>query len=1157
VVQSPRTPHEEILCELVADVLALDRVGLDDDFFAIGGHSLAAMRLIARVERAFGVSLEVREIFDRPIVSDLAASIAERTQGAGDAAARPALPKILPRPARLPLSYEQQRLWFLDRLHGTSSHYHMTSILPLRHAIDIAALRQAIDTLVARHEALRTRFTEDEDGPIQIVDPPGHPDPAVVDLSGLDAREQRRRISAELQLERSTPLDLVAGPPIRLKLITVAPEEHLLVRTIHHIVSDGWSTAIFRREFHTLYDAFRQGLENPLPPIAAHSADFAVWQRSTGTDQALDEYWDRQLAGMPLMLNLPTARPRPPLQTFRADLHRLMLTAEQSADLRRMCREHHTTLYMAMLAALGVLLSRYSGQDDVAIGSPFANRPDPLFEDSIGFFVNTVVLRVRTPATMTIGGLLAQVRTTALDAHAHQHIPFERIVERLAPPRRLDRSPVFQVTFALQNLPDVEPVGRPIAGRAGAQGDLRARFDLEVTAGERDGRVVVSWLYNRDLYDHAWIEQLATHYARILDAFVHDPACELGSIELLSEGERQAMADLRKVVESPAITVVERIEEEAAARPHATAVRCDGVSSSYSALNAHANRLSDWLTRHGAGPNDIVAVALPRSVALVTTVLGVLKSGAACLMLDPEYPSLHLSRTMDEVRPRAVITTTDTLPALPRDLDPILLDDPATVHALERAASTNPQAGRSRGRLRPDSAAYVAYTAGTSGKAKPAIVTHGGVMSTLVGLERDAPIQASDCVLALRTVASDAGLFDILRPLAAGATVILASSEDVLYPAALADLLRREQVTQLCAPPRVLRALTQAAPDAIVGCTVLVGRETVTPGGFLASDRIARTIFNLYGVTEASVWSTCGRLEAADARCSTAGTAIGHARVAILDAHLRQVPRGALGDVYIGGPGLARGYLHRSAATAARFVADPYGPPGSRMFATGDVARRMLDGDLELLDRRDDPASGGRLSDLQQIEAALCALEDIRDAAAAFPFGPDSRPVAHIVPVAGHSVEAATLMRVLSRVLPNVLVPETFVCVDALPLTPDGRLDRPRLGHVPARRAADDRPRTDTEETLAAIWRTLLQRDEVGLHDDFFRIGGHSLLAMRLATRIEQRFGVSVALKDVFDRPTLVALATAIEEQVLDEIERMPDDAANRLAWGTDAAGPA
>ena len=957
-----------------------------------------------RSERSQSLSPAKRALLERRLRG-------ERSQG--NALQRLDVP---PRPARLPLSYGQRRLWFIDRLFGKSPHYNLTGVMVLQGELDRAALDRTIATLVERHEVLRTRFTEVDGEPAQVIDSVVRIEPSIVDLAGLDREEQRRRILAEAQRERAQPFDLARGPLMRLTVFKKSEAEHVLFRTVHHIAWDGWSDAIFNREFRLLYDAYRHGADNPLAPLPMQYADFALWQRRQLTGPAQQEllaYWTRQLAGVPPTLDLPTARPRPAAQTLVGEIHGVLLSREQAAMVRQLCSAQQATVYMTMLAIFGVMLSRYTGRDDFVIGSPTANRPNAALEALVGFFVDSLVLRLRVRSAMRFRELLAQVSRTALEAYQHQDVSFERLVEALAPPRRLDTTPVFQVMFGLLPTPAAPSVSAgPEAEMAHAvltalvtSGEQPARFELEVHAWERQGRIGMTWLYNRHLFDRSWIARMARHYVRILEAVAADPDIELRRIDLMDAEERNEVIGMCPPP-APAerrATIMELVEAQAARTPNATAVVCGSERASYAEVNARANRLAHELVANAIGPEDIVGLALPRSVDLVIALLGVLKAGAAYLPLDPAgHPNSRLAFMLQDASPTCVIATRELAASLPPETRTVLLDEPATQAVLARRPARNPDDGA---RVRPVGGytpAYVMYTSGSTGTPKGVIVEHAALATFAHGVSGVVPFAPGARHVAITTPAFDISILELLLPLCRGAEVIVAAADEVHDPVALTALVRRHEATSMQATPSYWSLLIRQ--DALPPLRALVGGEALTADLARALSSTARHVCNLYGPTEATIWASShaiGERDLADGAPGivSIGRPLPSHGMYVLDQSLAPSPLGVPGELYISGQALARGYLRRVGLTATRFVANPYGLPGTRMYRTGDLARWSSDGTLEFMGRVDYQVKiRGFRVELGEIEEALRAHELVDDAVVTLQEnGPDKRLLGYVL----------------------------------------------------------------------------------------------------------------------------------------------------------------
>ena len=1124
--RAPRTPEEEILCELFAEVLGVPRVGLDDDFFELGGHSLLAMVLVSRVRATLGVELAIRTLFEAPRVGALGVRLREAETG------RPPLGRQ-ERPVPVPVSYAQQRLWFIDRLEERSTEYNVPEALRLRGMLDRPALERALNAIVARHESLRTRFALVDGVPVQEIVPTLQLAVPVEDLRALAARVQRERVQAVLREEWRTPFDLAKGPLVRLRLLQLGAEEHVLVRTVHHIVSDGWSQGVFNREFMVLYEAFRAGREDPLPPLAVQYADFALWQRrwlEAGALTAGLRYWREQLAGMPDRLALPTDRPRPVRQTFEAEVCQVVVSAAETAAIKQLGQTQQATLYMTLLAAFGVLLARHTGQDDIVVGSPIANRQDAQLEGLIGFFVNSLVLRLRVRPAQRFTDVLAEVRQTALEAYRYQDVPFERLVEELRPPRSLNTSPIFQVTFALQNAPMGTPQFTGLAVEPLPDAELRVRFDLEVHAAEHDGQLVVTWVYNRALFDRWRIEQMARHYAQVLRAVAADPEACIGEVELLDAAERRQLLEGWNATPQPgpATTVAERFEAQVAARPEAIAVVADGEAVSYATLNRRANQLAHRLSREGVGPEAVVGVLVARSVELVVALLGVVKAGGAYLPLDREDPAGRVSGMLADAGAVAVVTR-EGLPAgvsLPGGCRWVDLAEGAVGGEADAAAV-----------LHPGNRAYVMYTSGSTGRPKGVMVPHAAV--THLVLETNyVQLVAGDRVAQLANVTFDAATFEMWGALLHGAALVVLEEETVLNAPALARRLADEQITTAFFTTALFNQVARVTPAAFAGL------RYVLFGGELADPRWPRAVLqqgapaqllHVYGPTETTTFASWCALDAgAEDSTVPIGRPISGTRLYVLDAGLGPVPVGVVGELYVAGAGLARGYLGRCRLTAARFVADPYGAAGTRMYRTGDLARWRLDGRLEFVGRTDDQVKlrGFRI-ELGEIEAALHSQAEVAQAIAMLREGADGDKslVAYVMAAVGQRVDPVTVRQQLGTVLPDYMIPTTVVVLDGLPSLPSGKIDRTALP-VPDLRSgvAYRAPRTPEEEILCELFAEVLGVPRVGLDDDFFELGGHSLLAMVLVSRVRATLGVELAIRTLFEAPRVGALGVRLRE---------------------------
>ncbi len=1141
--RAPRTPEEEILCGLFAEVLGVERVGIEDNFFELGGHSLMATRLVSRIRTTLGVELAIRVLFEAPTVDKLSGRLREGGRK------RPGL-EGRARPERLRLSYAQQRLWFLDQLEGTSTEYNMPQALRLKGELDRGALEKTINAIVERHESLRTHFAMVEGEPVQVIERELRIAVPLEDLSGKGEEEREERVKAAMREEASKPFDLSRGPVVRMSLLKLGEQEHVLLRTMHHIVSDGWSQGVFNQEFMVLYEAFREGRESPLKELGVQYADFAMWQREWLEGGALDEglkYWKEKLEGIPEELELPRDHARPAVQTFGAEVCQVSLTKELTAGLKRISRESQATLYMTMLAGFAVLLSRYSGQEDIVVGSPIANRQEAQLEEMIGFFVNTLVMRVKVEGEKSFRELLGEVRRTALEAYRYQDVPFERLVEELAPQRSLNRTPIFQALFAMQNAPRVERELRELEIGSVGGNELRVRVDMEMHVRELDENIGITWLYNRDLFEGWRMEQMARHYVRVLEAVVGDGEGAVGRIDLLSAGERRRMLEEwnETKVELPETTLPELFEAQVERSPEAVAVVFEGEELSYRELNERANRLAHLLIAKGVGPEDVVALLVPRSFEMVVALLAVLKTGAAYLPLDPEYPDARLKYMLEDARPRCVVTTEEMGVRLSAGCMQVAFDEEETAAALAQSSPSNPRDDDRVRPLAPFHPAYVIYTSGSTGTPKGVVVPHRNVVQLFASTNKMFCFSADDTWTQVHSYGFDFSVWEIWGALLHGASLVLTSNLIHLSPTEVAQLLSCYRVSILSQTPSAIYQIiqpdhwTKHDEDLASRLKIAVGGEPLPRELGRLLYRHGSDVYNFYGPTEATVWASVLKLEDAQliedgVQFVSIGRPLPNYSVYVLDGDLEVVPVGVRGELYIAGAGLARGYLNRPGLTAERFVADPYGEAGTRMYRTGDLARWRADGNLEYLGRTDDQVKiRGYRIELGEIEAALRKNERVQDAVvvAREDEPGEKRLVGYVVAAVGERVDPGILRSELGQELPEYMVPAAVVVMEKLPLTAHGKLDRKALPEPEWISGSGYRaPRTPEEEILCGLFAEVLGVERVGIEDNFFELGGHSLMATRLVSRIRTTLGVELAIRVLFEAPTVDKLSGRLRE---------------------------
>ncbi|MFJ2774001.1 amino acid adenylation domain-containing protein [Streptomyces sp. NPDC087300] len=1141
--RAPRTPQEEILCTLFGEVLGVDGVGIDDDFFALGGHSLRATRLVSRVRDVLGLELAVRGLFETPTVAGLVAALGRADR------ARAAL-RARPRPERLPLSYAQRRLWFLHHLEGPSAAYNIPTALRLKGALDEDALRAALADVVARHESLRTVFAEDTEGPHQVVRAADTARP------GLDVSDTTEAdLPRALREAAGHCFDITAELPLHAHLFRLAPDEHALLLLVHHIAGDGWSMAPLGRDLTTAYAARARGAAPGWTPLPVQYADYALWQREVlGDESDADSplarqiaYWSEQLAALPEQLELPTDRPRPAVSGNQGDRVTFTVPGELYERLGALARTSRTSVFMVTQAALATLLSRLGAGTDIPIGTPIAGRTDSALDDLVGFFVNTLVLRTDTTGDPTFGELLDRVRRTDLDAYAHQDLPFERLVEVLNPVRSLGRHPLFQTLLTFNN-------DRQDAGGAGPDTALdasrvetstgAAKFDLSLTfserrdgAGEPDG--LHGWLeYRTELFDAATARAMVDRLLRVLAAAAADPGLRIGAIDILDPAERERIVVGRggPVRDLAPTTVLDLFAAQAAATPGDTAVLAGDTTLTYAGLDARANRLARFLTARGAGPESVVAIAMPLSAQTVVSVLGVLKSGAAYLPIDPETPADRVAHLLRDAAPHAVLTTAAT-PAglLPDDTDPyavglpdvVDLDAPGTVAALAALDDGAVTDAERTAPLTPGNAAYVIYTSGSTGLPKGVVVEHLPLVRYLT-TAKDRYAGAAGTALLHSPLAFDLTVTGLYTPLLTGGTVRVGDLKELHGVAVSAP-----QTGFLKATPSHLPLIQGMAEQDVPRGELVLGGENLTAGPVreLLRAHPGVTVVNEYGPTEAVVGCTEWRVTASDEVPDGSlpiGSPFPDTRLYVLDEGLRPVPDGVPGELYIAGTQLARGYLGRAPLTAQRFVADPFGGPGARMYRSGDLARWNKDGLLEYLGRTDDQVKlrGFRIEP-GEIEAVLDQHPQVAQTAVVVREDRpgDRRLVGYAEGAEGSTPQGADLVRWLRERLPDYMVPATVVVLAGLPLTGNGKVDRkalpaPDYQALATGRAAD----TPRQKALAALFAEVLGLAQVGVDDGFFDLGGDSILSIQLVGRARAA-GLRLTVRDVFEHQSVAALA--------------------------------
>jgi amino acid adenylation domain-containing protein len=1135
VFTPPRDAMEAALAEIWRDVLGVVSVGAHDDFFALGGHSLTAGRVLTRIQATLGLELPLRALFESPTVAQLAERVRAARASACEIAAAPLVP--IDRTEPLPIAFAQERLWFLHQLAPQSAEYNIPAAYRLRGPLDVAALERALHEIVRRHEALRTRFDAAAGGvegaTTQSVLADACLPLSIVDLRGVSDRDARLHVL--LREESSRPFDLGRGPLVRWQLFRLADEEHVLSLCQHHIASDGWSVGVLTRELGALYSAFRADEPSPLEEPTLQYGDYAVWQRRRLEGAVVERqlaYWTERLSGAPPLSTFPTDRPRPKVRRGRGAALPVRLDPPLSRALAALAARRGATLFMTLMAGLHALMSRCSEQSDVVVGTPVAGRRRPEVEGMVGFFVNSLALRADLSADPSFHELVQQVRERALDALAHQDVPFERLVEALAPERDLSRTPLFQVMFAFHPAASDAPRMRRLETSAEPVETTSSKFDLTLNL-HPDADAIAGWIeYDTDLFDAATVGRLASCYTTLLRAASSNPDCRVSELPLLDDGERRRLlvegnATDRPLRESPVHTW---IEERCARDPDGIAVVCGDVSLTRGQLDARANRLARRLIGLGVKPGDGVALGLERSVDMVAALLAVFKAGAFYLPIDPALPAERRQFILEDSRVRLMLV--DNASAIASAVPGVTVMDLASEQtAIDAEPSTRPALDASLERT-----AYVLYTSGSTGRPKGVAVGHRALANFLQSMAREPGLDAGDTLVAVTTLSFDIAGLELYLPLVIGARLVVARRHEASDARALRHLLERHRATVLQATPATWLMLLDAGWPEPGPTKALCGGEALPPA--LANrllDRVA-SVWNMYGPTETTIWSTLHRVTPGDGPVPI-GRPIDNTQIYVLDARLEPVPAGVTGELYIGGAGVAIGYLGRPDLTAEKFVPDPFGAAGARLYRTGDRVRQRDEGLLEFVERRDHQVKiRGFRVELGEIESALERLGHVRRAVVVAHGDADKRLIAYVVLADGCAATPTltdSLRDRLGETLPNYMVPGTFVVLDALPIGPSGKVDRRAL-LLPA---ADARtsgkpyvaPRTPLEEVVADVWAEVLGIERPGVGDDFFELGGHSLKATQVLARLRARVGAEVPLQAFFAAPTIERLSAALD----------------------------
>ncbi|MBW4629686.1 MAG: amino acid adenylation domain-containing protein [Brasilonema octagenarum HA4186-MV1] len=1158
---APRTPIEELLAQIWAQVLKVELVGIYDNFFELGGHSLLATQLVSRIRNIFKVELPLRELFARATVAELARSLEQLQQQDLELSAPPILPRA--KNTDLPLSFAQQRLWFLDQFEPNSPSYNIPLALRLAGTLNQAALEQSLQEIIHRHEALRTNFVTVNEQPTQIIRErlAGSRERltlsreqgtvSIVDLqhlstlvlSEVEVTEQESALQQLAQLQAIQPFDLASEPLLRATLVVLSETEHVLLVCMHHIVSDGWSMGVFLQELETLYNAYSQGQTPSLAPLPIQYADFTIWQREWLQGDVLQtqlSYWQQQLKDAPALLVLPTDRPRPAVQTFAGSHQQFALSIELTQRLVKLSQEQGCTLFMTLLAAYNILLYRYTGQEDILVGSPIANRDRLEVEGLIGFFVNTLVMRTNLASNPSFSELLTRVRDMAMDAYAHQDLPFEMLVEALQPERDLSHAPLFQVMFTLQNAPmsQLELTGLSVSSFLIES--TTAKFDLNLSMQNTPSGLVGVWEYNTDLFNANTINRMAEHFVTLLEGIVTNPQQQISQLPLLSEVEqRQLLVEWNNTQVDYRIDkcIHQLFEEQVQRTPDAVAVVFEDQQLTYYELNYRANQLAHYLQSLGVKPDVLVGLCVERSLSMVVGLLGILKAGGAYVPLDPDYPTERLSFMLEDAQVPVLLTQQQLIEKLPEHQAQVICLD-SDWEFISESSQDNANAGVQASHL-----AYVIYTSGSTGRPKGVMIPHGAIANHCSTIQQAYALGKSDRVLQFASINFDASLEQIFPTLIVGATLVLRGS-DVWTPTNFQKIISDFGLTVVNLPTAYWQQLAQEWVKTQVLDTnsqlrlVVVGGDAMLPEDVAIWQRSPMScvrLVNAYGPTETTITATLFEIlpqlrEEINLKKIPVGRPLPNRTVYILDKYLQPVPIGVPGELYVGGACLAKGYLNRPELTQERFIPNPFSDAKSeRLYKTGDLARYLSDGNIEYLGRIDNQVKirGFRI-ELGEIEAVLNTHPQIQQAVVIVreDIPGNKRLVAYVVP-SDESLTINQLRQFLKQHLPEYMVPSSFVILDNLPLTPNGKIDRKALptpdGEI-SREHEYVAPRTVIEQTLTNIWQQLLLKEKVSIHDNFFEIGGDSILSIQVVSRAKNS-GIQITPKQIFQNQTIAELA--------------------------------
>jgi amino acid adenylation domain-containing protein len=1192
----PRSPVESMLTEIWEQVLGIKRVGVYDNFFELGGHSLLATKVISRIRNVMKVEVPIRDLFENPTV----ASLSNRVEIVLKKDSGLEMPPLEPLPRNpdtgipdgdlLP-SFSQQRLWFLDQLAPGNLFYNLPMAVKLEGNLDVSALEYSLNEIVRRHASLRTTFKAKDGKPIQAITPEWVIELPVDDLTSMTNEEREQSVSQAIMSEAQRPFNLETGPLMRVRLLKLnnkndeKQEAYVFVLVMHHIISDGWSMGVFINELAALYSAYTANMSIKLPELRIQYYDFAAWQQEWLQGDVLEkqlDYWRKQLANQPKLLSLPTDHPRPPIQTSRGDIEKFNLPADLSEKVKQLSRKENVTLFMFLLAVYQILLSRYSGQDDISVGTAIAGRNMTDTEALIGFFVNTLVMRTDLSGQPNFREVLKRVREVTLGAFAHQDMPFEILVEQLQPERDLSHTPLFQVAFALQNIPTDERlkgVTDPTAtifDKSSEENDQSvllelsdvelkqidinsgtSKFDITLSMAEGDDGLLGAIEYNLDLFEPETIRRLIGHFRTLIEGIVDNPNLAIDLIPILTQEEKdQILEEWNKtLIETPINQCAhQRFEIHAKKTPHKVAVLLDDESISYGDLNRRANQLAHFLINLGVKREDLIGISTKRSLEMVVGILGVMKAGCAYLPIDPTYPPDRIAFMIQDSGISVLLTQGKIVEHLPLDKidnvpELVLLDD-QWESDLAIQPDTTPDVT-----VLPENLAYVIYTSGSTGLPKGTMLRHNGLCNLAEAQRLAFHIDENSRILQFAPLSFDASVWETFMALANGATLCLARQEVLSSGIEMARYMQEKSITNVTLPPSVLRVLPNEELSNLE--TVIAAGEACTPE-LVQQWAHGRDFFNAYGPTETTVCASMHLCSVDEKDAPPIGKPIANTKLYILDENMLPCPVGVPGELHVSGVSVARGYLRRPAMTAQKFVPNPFSNvPGDRLYKTGDLVRYRDNGDIEFLGRIDHQVKvrGFRI-ELGEIEAALNEYSGIKEGVVlAYEVKPnETRLVAYLVSSEvsvgqnKQELDIGAVKSFLRKLLPDYMIPSYFIILDEMPYSPSGKVDKKQLP-PPGKDRSSLRnvyvaPSNDIERELVEISAELLGVERVGVNDNFFELGGHSLLATQFISRVRESLEVELELRQLFETPTVAEIAKVIENtrsQITDDRSRISE----------------